>query len=55
MRAGNYHARRAEEIVNLQEWIARYPGRLNKQYGAFCDGPSPFEAHPRLFFARTVN
>ena len=34
----HYHTRRAEEIVNLQKWIARYPGRLNKQlYGAFCD------------------
>ena len=37
--AGNYHTRRAEEVVNLQRWIARYPGRLNKQYGAFCETP----------------
>ena len=37
--AGSYHTRRAEETVNLQKWIARYPGRLNKPYGAFCETP----------------
>lgn len=37
--AGNYHTRRAEEVGNLQKWIARHPGRINKQYGAFCETP----------------
>jgi hypothetical protein len=37
--AGNYHTRRAEEVVNLQRWIARHPGRINKQYDAFCETP----------------
>ena len=37
--AGNYHTRRAEEVANLQKWIARHPGRLNNQYGAFCETP----------------
>jgi len=39
MWAGNYHTRRVEEVVALQKWIARHPGRINKQYGAFCDTP----------------
>jgi Ankyrin repeats (3 copies) len=37
--AGTYHSRRAEEVVNLQRWITRRPGRINKQYGAFCETP----------------
>ena len=37
--AGTYHTRRAEEVANLQRWIARHPGRINKQYGAFCETP----------------
>jgi ankyrin repeat protein len=35
--AGSYHTRRAEEVVNLQRWITGHPGRINKQYGAFCE------------------
>ncbi|HEU4892417.1 MAG TPA: ankyrin repeat domain-containing protein [Vicinamibacterales bacterium] len=37
--AGNYHTGRADEAVNLQSWISRHPGRINQQYGAFCDTP----------------
>ena len=36
---GNYHTRGAEEVVNLQSWMSRHPGRINKQYGAFCETP----------------
>ena len=32
-----HHTRRAEEVVNLQKWTARHPGRVNKQYGPSCD------------------
>ena len=35
----NGNTRRPEETVNLQKWIARHPGGINKQYGAFCDSP----------------
>jgi len=34
-----HHTRRAEEATNLQKWIARHPGQINKQYDAFCDTP----------------
>lgn len=37
--AFNNYSRRPEEAVNLQKSIARHPGRINKQYGAFCDTP----------------
>jgi hypothetical protein len=37
--AGNYHTRRDEEVVNLERWISRHRGRINKQYGAFCETP----------------
>jgi len=35
----NYHSRRAEEAVDLRNWTTRYPGRIDKRYGAFCDTP----------------
>ena len=31
--------RRPEEAVNLQKWIVRHSGRVNRPYGAFCDTP----------------
>ena len=43
--AGTYHTPRAEEVVNLEKWIARHPDRINKQYGAFCDTPLHLAAH----------
>jgi hypothetical protein len=33
------YTRRPEDAVHLQQWIARHPGRINKQYGAFCNTP----------------
>jgi ankyrin repeat protein len=33
------HTRRAEEAGILQQWAAAHPGRVNKQYGAFCNTP----------------
>jgi hypothetical protein len=35
--AGNSHTRRAQEVVNLQSWISRHPGRINKQYFGLGD------------------
>ena len=37
--ARNYHTRRAEEAVDLRSWMTRYPDRIDKRYGAFCDTP----------------
>ena len=37
--SGNYHTRRAEEAVDLRNWIASHPDRIDKRYGAFCDTP----------------
>ena len=42
--AFNHHTRQPDEAVNLQKWIARNRGRINKQYGAFCDPPLHFAA-----------
>lgn len=42
--ASEHNSRRAEDIDNLQKWIARHPGQINKQYGAFCDTPLHFAA-----------
>jgi ankyrin repeat protein len=35
----NDHSRRAEDAVDLRNWTTRYPGRIDKRYGAFCDTP----------------
>jgi hypothetical protein len=37
--SSEHHTRRAEEAVNLQKWAARHPGRVNRQYTAFCNTP----------------
>ena len=37
--AGNYHARRPEEAVDLRNWITRHPDRIDNRYRAFCDTP----------------
>jgi ankyrin repeat protein len=42
--AFEYYTRRPEDVVILQQWIARHPRRINKQYGAFCDTPLHFAA-----------
>ena len=37
--SGNHHTQRPGEAVDLQKWILQNPGRINRQYGAFCDTP----------------
>ena len=37
--SGNHHTRRPGEAANLQKWIQQNPGRINRQYGAFCETP----------------
>jgi Ankyrin repeats (3 copies) len=46
IRVWAYHTgtRRAEDAARFGQWIARHPGRINKQYGAFCDTPLHFAA-----------
>ena len=35
----NYHSRRAEDAVDLRNWMTSHPDRIDKRYGAFCDTP----------------
>jgi ankyrin repeat protein len=37
--SGNHHTQRPGEATDLQKWIQQRPGRINRQYGAFCDTP----------------
>ena len=37
--SGNHHTQRPGEAADLQKWIQQNPGRINRQYGAFCDTP----------------
>ncbi|MGH3116466.1 MAG: ankyrin repeat domain-containing protein [Vicinamibacterales bacterium] len=40
----NRHTRRPEEIAHLEQWVARHPYHVNKQYGASCDTALHFAA-----------
>ena len=37
--SGTHHTQRPGEMADLQKWIRQNPGRINTQYGAFCDTP----------------